>query len=56
MTHELWANLNAHIFAYLRGVTLAQLVTQQHRPGVAVMQDHRAQSTGTRAPEPARVA
>ena len=26
MTHELWANLNAHIFGYLRSVTLAELV------------------------------
>jgi len=29
MTHELWAGLNAHIFAYLRSVTLAELVRQQ---------------------------
>ena len=26
MTHELWASLNAHIFAFLRSVTLEQLV------------------------------
>ena len=26
MTHELWASLNAHIFDYLRSVTLAELV------------------------------
>ena len=31
MTHELWAGLNAHIFAYLRSVTLAELVRQQTR-------------------------
>ena len=44
MTHELWAGLNAHIFVFLRGVTLAELVRQQ-RPKdaeVVVMQDHRA--------------
>jgi Rrf2 family transcriptional regulator, iron-sulfur cluster assembly transcription factor len=44
MTHELWAGLNAHIFVFLRGVTLAELVRQQ-RPkaqDVVVMQDHRA--------------
>jgi Rrf2 family iron-sulfur cluster assembly transcriptional regulator len=46
MTHELWAGLNAHIFSFLRSVTLAQLVAQQHeakeRAGdVAVLQDHR---------------
>ena len=26
MTHELWAGLNTHIFAYLRSVTLEELV------------------------------
>ena len=41
MTHELWANLNAHIFAYLRSVSLAQLVASQDEPGVNVMRDHR---------------
>jgi DNA-binding IscR family transcriptional regulator len=46
MTHELWAGLNAHIFSFLRSVTLAQLVAQQHeamaRAGdAAVLQDHR---------------
>ena len=30
MTHELWSGLNAHIFSFLRSVTLAQLVAQQH--------------------------
>jgi Rrf2 family iron-sulfur cluster assembly transcriptional regulator len=43
MTHELWAGLNAHIFSFLRGVTLADLVRQQQEPrsDVAVIQDHR---------------
>jgi Rrf2 family iron-sulfur cluster assembly transcriptional regulator len=55
MTHELWAALNAHIFAFLRSVTLADLVRQQQpRNGeVAVLQDHRLQSPGTRTREPA---
>jgi Rrf2 family iron-sulfur cluster assembly transcriptional regulator len=43
MTHELWAGLNAHIFAYLRSVTLAELVRQQRmQPAdVAVLHDQR---------------
>jgi len=45
MTHELWASLNEHIFSFLSGVTLAQLVRQQQQKAdVAVLQDHR-QST-----------
>jgi len=42
MTHELWANLNAHIFSYLRSVTLEQLVRQQDKQQVAVLKDHRS--------------
>ena len=44
MTHELWAGLNAHIFAFLRSVTLADLVAQQQEKQreVAVVKDHRA--------------
>jgi Rrf2 family iron-sulfur cluster assembly transcriptional regulator len=45
MTHELWAGLNAHIFAFLRSVTLEELVRQQERPdanaGVNVLHVHR---------------
>ncbi len=46
MTHELWAGLNAHIFGFLRGVTLAELVRQQQPRdgGVVVMKDQRAAS------------
>lgn len=29
MTHELWTNLNAHIYQYLEGVNLSGLVEQQ---------------------------
>jgi Rrf2 family iron-sulfur cluster assembly transcriptional regulator len=56
MTHELWAGLNAHIFAFLRGVTLADLVAQQHEKQreVAVLKDHRGPAP--REAEPANVA
>jgi Rrf2 family iron-sulfur cluster assembly transcriptional regulator len=49
MTHELWAGLNAHIYAFLRGITLAEMVRRQapERRDVVVLQDHRA------APQPA---
>jgi Rrf2 family iron-sulfur cluster assembly transcriptional regulator len=45
MTHELWAGLNEHIFSFLHGVLLAELVRQQ-RPAeapadVAILHDHR---------------
>jgi len=52
MTHELWANLNAHIFTYLRSVTLEQLVRQQDKQPVTVLQDHRVD----KKTEPAEVA
>jgi Rrf2 family transcriptional regulator, iron-sulfur cluster assembly transcription factor len=42
MTHDLWAALNDHIFTFLSGVTLAQLVKQQQPSDVSVLQDHRA--------------
>jgi Rrf2 family iron-sulfur cluster assembly transcriptional regulator len=42
MTHELWANLNAHIFSFLSSVSLEQLVRQQDKSEVSVLQDHRA--------------
>jgi Rrf2 family iron-sulfur cluster assembly transcriptional regulator len=53
MTHELWAGLNAHIFAYLRSVTLAELVRQQTAPangGPVVMRDHRPPSPRSTEP------
>ena len=56
MTHELWANLNAHIFAYLRSVTLAHLVLQQQKPDATVLQDHRLQAALARTPATAVVA
>jgi len=39
LTHDLWANLNTHIFNYLRSVTLAELVrNHQNAKGVSVIQ------------------
>ena len=49
MTHDLWAALNDHIFTFLSGVTLAQLVKAQQPNDVAVLQDHRATP---KVPEP----
>jgi len=48
MTHELWANLNAHIFSFLRSVSLAELVAQQQKPDVTVLQDQRGQAATSR--------
>jgi Rrf2 family iron-sulfur cluster assembly transcriptional regulator len=44
MTHELWAGLNAHIYGFLRGITLAEMVRRQapERHEVVVLQDQRA--------------
>jgi Rrf2 family iron-sulfur cluster assembly transcriptional regulator len=50
MTHELWAGLNAHIFAFLRSVTLEELVRQQERPEVNVLHVHRAPPGKKREP------
>ena len=52
MTHELWANLNTHIFSFLRSVSLEQLVRAQDKSEVSVLQDHRA---AAKKPEPAAV-
>ena len=43
ITHDLWANLNAHIFDYLGAVTLKQLVDEQKdkQHGVAQVHDMR---------------
>jgi Rrf2 family iron-sulfur cluster assembly transcriptional regulator len=53
LTHDLWTALNEHIFEYLRGVTLGQLVARQRagQPGpdgkVVELQDKR----GARRPQ-----
>lgn len=43
MTHELWASLNDHIFTFLRGVTLEELVREQRakRSETSILQDQR---------------
>lgn len=42
MTHDLWANLNTHILAYLKSVTLADLVRKQKQKSeLFLLQDHR---------------
>ena len=42
LTHDLWADLNTHIFEYLRGVTLSDLVNRQkdRKSDVAVLELH----------------
>jgi Rrf2 family iron-sulfur cluster assembly transcriptional regulator len=44
ITHNLWANLNQHVFNYLGAVTLKQLVDEQkpRQNGVAQVHDMRA--------------
>jgi Rrf2 family iron-sulfur cluster assembly transcriptional regulator len=41
MTHELWANLNAHIYSYLSSVTLAHMVAQQNERKVRALPERR---------------
>ncbi len=40
ITHNLWANLNEHIFSYLGAVTLKQLVDEQKPGQNSVVQVH----------------
>lgn len=40
LTHDLWHNLSAHIEAYLKNVTLAQLLDTKHTQSIADRQDH----------------
>lgn len=42
MTHDLWAGLNAHIYSYLQGVSLGQLVRAQDKSGSTVLHDRRS--------------
>lgn len=50
MTHDLWENLNRHMFAYLDSVKLAQLTRAGGRgPRPATLQDQRPKSRGRRA-------
>jgi Rrf2 family iron-sulfur cluster assembly transcriptional regulator len=48
MTHDLWAGLNDHIFSFLSGVTLAQLVSQQEQAAArAALHEARPTPVGT---------
>ena len=40
MTHDLWEELNATVYGFLAGVTLAQLVERQHTKPVSVVRSH----------------
>jgi Rrf2 family iron-sulfur cluster assembly transcriptional regulator len=44
ITHDLWANLNKHIFDYLGAITLKRLVDEQHakQAGIARVHDMRS--------------
>jgi len=47
MTHDLWANLNKRMYAYLDSVTLEALVNRQVRPDadMAVLKNIRRRAT-----------
>lgn len=51
MTHDLWMSLNDHIFSFLSGVSLADLVKQQQPADVAVLRDHRQPPAAGAAPK-----
>ena len=55
ITHDLWTDLNRHIFDYLAAVKLSELVAKQQSKAseVAVMQLHDNRSTPAKTKEPA---
>ena len=57
ITHDLWTDLNRHIFEYMRAVKLSELVAKQLKKSsdVAVMQihDHRPNAAKAKEPEAA---
>ena len=55
ITHDLWTDLNNHIFDYLRAVKLSELVAKQLKKSddVAVMQIHDNRPIAAKAKEPA---
>ena len=57
ITHDLWTDLNKHLFEYLRGVKLSELVAKQLAKSseVAVMQMHDNRSSAAKSKEPAAV-
>jgi Rrf2 family transcriptional regulator, iron-sulfur cluster assembly transcription factor len=51
MTHDLWTNLNRHMFEYLQSVNLAGLVAEQRKRmerNVSVLRDERSQLSDPR--------
>jgi len=54
ITHDLWTDLNRHIFEYLRAVKLSELVAKQQKKAseVAVMQIHDNRLSAAKAKEP----
>jgi len=57
ITHDLWTDLNRHIFEYLRAVKLSELVAKQLKKtsDVAVMQVHDNRPNAAKAKVPAAV-
>src|SRR6185436_17676947 len=55
ITHDLWTDLNKHIFEYLRAVKLSDLVAKQRKKSseVAVMQIHDNRPSAAKEKEPA---
>ncbi len=57
ITHDLWADLNKHIFDYLGAVKLSELVAKQAKKSsdVAVVQMHDSRQNVAKPKEPASV-
>ena len=57
ITHDLWTDLNRHIFDYLGAVKLSELVAKQLKKAaeVSVMQLHDNRQNAAKAKEPAAV-
>jgi Rrf2 family iron-sulfur cluster assembly transcriptional regulator len=57
ITHDLWTDLNKHIFEYLHAVKLSELVEKQLKKtsDQSVMQMHDNRSNAAKAKEPAAV-
>ena len=55
ITHDLWTDLNKHIFEYMRAVKLSELVAKQLKKSgdVAVMQIHDNRPIAAKTKEPA---
>jgi Rrf2 family iron-sulfur cluster assembly transcriptional regulator len=53
LTHDLWANLNTHIFSYLRSVSLADLVRSHQSKGTVSVIQVSERRPGASTPQPA---